>query len=740
MTSRADRKDFWQPELGRLDLLLNREILRLRLAHRLSNTELRGLYVSDGQVDALIRRKEETHDQTIPEVEALTVEAERLRSENLSTTANHSLQRVAAIFELEGFERDVLLLAAAPELELRYEVLYSYLNDDVTRKRPTCDLAIRLFCDGAEERWERRRHFALEAPLFRYGLLEWLLENPDVPASSLARSFKVPLSVVDYLLEAPSRESKLLPFTEKVSPGQPWDDLPLPAEFLNALRGVRQLMDEAHPPVLVFEGSEGAGRQACAEALFAETGSGLIVVDVEAMMASQIELPEIFRLLGREQRLCNAGIYFRGVEAFFDAERRVHPRARSLPKCLVLCQAPVILACALPCDLKLLLKGLRFHLVRFPPLPVSLRRQVWHREIEATFGARDRPDVDEVASQFVLTAGQIRDAVQSARDEMRVREGAETLPTTSHLFAAARAQSQRDLHSLAQRIEPVHRWDNLVLPVVTMSQLREIVGAVRHRHIVYAQWGFEQRLSLGKGLKALFAGPSGTGKTMTAEVLSRELGLDLYKIDLSTVVSKYIGETEKNLDRIFRAAQSSNAILFFDEADALFGKRSEVKDAHDRYANIEVAYLLQKIEEYDGFVILATNFILNIDEAFKRRMNYTIEFPFPDQQHREMLWRAMFPPETPLGEDLDFPFLARQFALSGGHIKNAALSAAFLAAADSRIVRMPHLIQAVAREWQKLGKLPSAADFKQYYALLLRPAPMETLASTTLPKASVSSR
>ena len=174
------------------------------------------------------------------------------------------------------------------------------------------------------------------------------------------------------------------------------------------------------------------------------------------------------------------------------------------------------------------------------------------------------------------------------------------------------------------------------------------------------------------------------------------------------MVSKYIGETEKNLDRIFGAAQSSNAIIFFDEADALFGKRSGVKDAHDRYANIEVAYLLQKVEEYDGFVILATNLALNIDEAFKRRMNYPVEFPFPDEQLREQLWRGMFPPQTPLGDDLDFAFLGRQFPLSGGNIKNAALAAAFLAAAEESAVQMRHLIQAVAREWQKLGKLPSA--------------------------------
>ena len=254
-----------------------------------------------------------------------------------------------------------------------------------------------------------------------------------------------------------------------------------------------------------------------------------------------------------------------------------------------------------------------------------------------------------------------------------------------------------------------------MLPPATLSQLREIAGAVKHRHIVYSQWGFEQRLSLGKGLKALFAGVSGTGKTMTAEVLARELGLDLYKIDLSTVVSKYIGETEKNLDRIFRAAQSSNAILFFDEADALFGKRSEVKDAHDRYANIEVGLSAAK----DRGIRRLRHPGDQPHPEHRRRLQAPDELhrrvPFPDEHHRELLWRGMFPPQTPLGDDLDFPFLARQFALSGGNIKNAALAAAFLAASEESAVQMRHLVQAVAREWQKLGKLLSAADFKQYY-------------------------
>jgi SpoVK/Ycf46/Vps4 family AAA+-type ATPase len=271
---------------------------------------------------------------------------------------------------------------------------------------------------------------------------------------------------------------------------------------------------------------------------------------------------------------------------------------------------------------------------------------------------------------------------------------------------------------LAHHIQPVYTWDDIILPPDPLVQLREICYAVQYRPTVYTQWGFEQKLSRGKGTNAIFTGPSGTGKTMAAEIIANELGLDLYKIDLSAVVSKYIGDTEKNLERIFHEAQTSNAILFFDEADALFGKRSEVKDAHDRYANIEIAYLLQRIEEYDGIVILATNMKKNMDEAFVRRMQFTLEFPFPEEADRLRIWSKIWPTETPRGDDLDLAFMARQFKLTGGNIKNIALAAAFLAAADSSRVKMAHLIQATKREYQKMGKLCTQAEFGLYFHLV----------------------
>ena len=268
----------------------------------------------------------------------------------------------------------------------------------------------------------------------------------------------------------------------------------------------------------------------------------------------------------------------------------------------------------------------------------------------------------------------------------------------------ARQQGEVRIGLMATKIEPIHRWDDIVLPADAVQQLRELCDRVVHRERVLEEWGFACKLSLGRGVAALFSGPPGTGKTMAAEVVANALGLDLYRIDLAGVVSKWIGETEKNLDRIFAAADDANAILFFDEADALFGKRSEVTDSHDRYANVEVSYLLQKIEEYEGIAILATNTTDNLDEAFLRRLSSVIRFPFPDVEERLRIWAGIWPDATPLADDVEWQRLAREHSFSGAEIKNVALAAAFFAAEAGEAVTMNHVLHAVRREYEKAGK------------------------------------
>jgi SpoVK/Ycf46/Vps4 family AAA+-type ATPase len=273
------------------------------------------------------------------------------------------------------------------------------------------------------------------------------------------------------------------------------------------------------------------------------------------------------------------------------------------------------------------------------------------------------------------------------------------------LAPAAKAEASTTLGRLGQEVPPRFGWDDIVLPESVREVLCEIVLRVRHEPLVFGEWGFTSRHARSRSLSALFTGPSGTGKTMAAEVIANALGLSLFRVDLSAVVSKYIGETEKNLAQIFNDASSASAVLFFDEADALFGKRSEVRDSHDRYANIEVSYLLQRLEDYDGIVILASNLRQNLDEAFVRRLHLTADFPFPDVPARLEIWRRTLPAALPLADDVDLPALARRFRLSGGNIRNACVTAAFLAAGDGVPVSMSHLLRAVRREHQKMGKL-----------------------------------
>jgi SpoVK/Ycf46/Vps4 family AAA+-type ATPase len=308
----------------------------------------------------------------------------------------------------------------------------------------------------------------------------------------------------------------------------------------------------------------------------------------------------------------------------------------------------------------------------------------------------------ELAARYRLPADRIPSAVRLAED---ARLMADRPLTLDGVAAACRQLSAGTLGGVAVKVATTAGWPDLVLPTDRTDQLREIGDQFRCRHQVLGEWGFGAKLNRGKGLSALFSGPPGTGKTMAAEVLAGELGLDLYQVDLSGVVSKYIGETEKNLARIFDEAATTNAILFFDEADALFGKRTEVSDAHDRYANIETSYLLQRMDDYDGMVILASNLRQNLDDAFVRRLRFIVEFPFPETDSRRRIWATVFPADTPLATDVDFTELAESFAISGGNIKNIALNAAFLAAAGKDTLTRRHVLAGTRREFEKMGKV-----------------------------------
>jgi SpoVK/Ycf46/Vps4 family AAA+-type ATPase len=332
-----------------------------------------------------------------------------------------------------------------------------------------------------------------------------------------------------------------------------------------------------------------------------------------------------------------------------------------------------------------------------------------------TLGSTDHLDTAAATAPFRLRPEQVARAAIAARQQATLDGGL----TLEHVRLGARAENSSALERLARRIEPAVGWDDLVLPTHVLVALEEIAMRARHRERVLGDWHMRPGGGRGSGVAALFAGDSGTGKTMSAEVVARELGLELYVVDLATVVDKYIGETEKNLERIFAGAAGVNAVLLFDEADAVFGRRSEVKDAHDRYANIESAYLLQRMETFDGLVILATNLRANIDDAFIRRLDVVVDFALPDAHHRLALWDRCLGSLLPREPDLDLRFCADAFELAGGAIRSAAVTAAYLAADDAGAVGMRHVVLAVYREYRKLGRLTLESEFSPYWHLVV---------------------
>ncbi len=738
-------------ELERLDLLIQAQVWQARRASAAGNEGLQGLYVSEEEIIELLaqprglpRWAAAPGPPALPEVQAALA---RRKTESVRQGVVLRLDELARLFQLAPLDIDILLLGLAPEIDSRYERLYAYLQDDINKKRPTVDLALNLLCPSLEAKLAARQRFTPRAPLLYHQLLQ-LFDDPNQRQPPLLNQyFKVAERVVSYLLDADEIEVQLLPYVRRVAPQVQLQNLILPAEIKQRLALITQsLFNNCSPtasvseapfraqletparmravsifqtgpqelqlsnqgPVLYFQGPYGVGKQTTAAALCGEWGVDLLVLDGERLLNTQpANFNLLVRLAKREVQLLGAALYWEGFEALLVAERR--PQREALLTELESWPGWVFLAGNVSWEPADALNTVPFVRVEFPVHSATERLQLW---VDLLGGdSLPRNDLESLAGKFRFTAGQIRDAVATARNLVRGRRAGSEKLTLAELYTACRLQSNHQLGQLAGKIIPHYTWEDIVLPRDQLEQLREIRNYVKYRTQVYDAWGFDRKLSLGKGLNVLFAGPSGTGKTMAAEIIAGELGLELYRIDLSTMVSKYIGETEKNLARIFAEAEASNAILFFDEADALFGKRTEVRDSHDRYANIETSYLLQQMEAYTGVVILATNLRKNMDEAFVRRMHFTIDFPFPGEKERRRIWERIWPPETPRHSDLNIELLSRKIEVAGGNIRNIALAAAFLAAADGGVVTLPHLLRATRREYQKIGKVITDKEF-----------------------------
>jgi AAA+ superfamily predicted ATPase len=640
----------------------------------------RGLYLTDEDVDRLLatRAPGPSRDDTeLAEIERGCDAAEQAGS----PSRLRSLQRCCALSDLDV---DILLAALVPDLDTRFERLYGYLNDDVTRRRATVGLALEIGAARPTSAAARAR-LVPGAPLLAHRLVT--IDEPDRPF--LSRELRVPDRVAAHLLGDNEPDAALVDVL----------DTPQPTPSLLAEDLARVLTGGIHL-VYVRDLGRRTGQGAAAAALAA---AGLEVIGVDAdRLATQPAAEELVRLAGREALLRGAGLIAEPIEALARTSGEALRRLASLP-------VPVLLIGDVSWDPRWS-RNVPLQ-AESPPLGTQEREHLW---LSALAGTAQDPS-PHLPTHLQLGPEQIGRAVRWAQLAAKLGD---TAVNDGLLQAGARAQNAAGLERLSRRVEPTVGWRDLVLTDSVTAQLHELAARARHRHRVLTEWRMRPGGGRGLGVTALFAGDSGTGKTMSAEVIAAELGLELYKVDLATVVDKYVGETEKNLERIFTEASGVNGVLLFDEADAVFGKRSEVRDAHDRYANIESAYLLQRMETFDGLAILSTNLRANIDEAFTRRLDCIIDFPAPVEELRLALWERCLAPPLPIGEDLDLRFCAKAFELTGGNIRSAAITAAYLAAAADQPVGMAHLIAAVEQEYRKLGRLVLEREFGRYLALL----------------------
>jgi hypothetical protein len=651
-----------EPRPGSLAALDERVRAAVRAAATVDESPddpLRGLYISDAQALALA-------------------------ADPVVLSAGARLEEAAGRLSLDALDAAVLGVCAAPELDPRFGRMYAYLQDDVTRRLASPRLvAALLAADGvpADAVLER---FGARAPLGRSGAVRLLAGEATTPLAD--RPAKVADRLAAFLLDAG----------------------PTLAEH-----AVRRPLRRAAPEIDPVGRADVVARVAAL--LDAETRPPLAVCgpDASAVVAAAAKRPVMRVDIAdgdepdglADARLAAA---LEGRVLCVDGLEDLAPAARArLLRFLE--EMPDTVCIARSVGAAQALDGTDVLLVEVPPPSFRERRLRW----EALTSV---PDAGEVAAKFRLSIEQIGAAARVSN--LTARSLGRAVPGPADLDLGARHASSTRLGHVASRIEGGYRSADLVVPPRQRELLRSISAYLRQRDRVLSDWGYGRTVARHQGLKILFAGPSGTGKTLAAQVLSTELGLDLFRVDLATVVSKYIGETEKNLERIFAAADGSNAILFFDEADALFGRRSEVSDSHDRYANIEVAYLLQRMEQYPGAVILATNFRRNIDEAFVRRLDFVVDFPPPEPADRRRIWELVLPDTAPLAGDIDLDFLAKRFKLSGGAIRNCSVAAAFLAADEAADVHMRHLVRAVAQEYAKQGGLTLESDFERFHELV----------------------
>jgi SpoVK/Ycf46/Vps4 family AAA+-type ATPase len=706
-------------ELKLLDLRLLRELKKVQKVADQQSFRANGFFIPIEEVFSLLNHPGSKHSEYADDAD-IELLGRKIRDtrididDKLSATPHHELnfplRRLAKLLNLLPFESDIMITALAAELDKKYGRIYAYFNDDLSKKLPSLSLALDLFCDSTQERLNSLPLFSPVAKLLYFQLIHDADEHD--PGPSLNSRFRIDERIKRFLLGDNGVHASLSGMVELIYPDPSHAAKNIREETREKIIGAITCVKNQDPARAVFwlHGKAADEKKSAIESICNDLRIPLLVADLEDICLEP-DQRAVLRNLFRDAALHSAAVFLANGDRLYGEDDKSTFLRRALIRVINEMSWVTFLSAEslwMPEDT---MERCRWYPLEFALPGHAERKKIWMNTLRGS--GIGEPDVEVLSGRFSFSESQIKSTVSHARQIQQSDEF-----TLESIYASCCIHSDERLSLYSTKVNPHFAWNDIVLPEDKVQQLREICHYISHKHIVYFKWGFEKKLALGRGLNILFSGPSGTGKTMASDIIAHELKLQMYKVDLSTVVSKYIGETEKNLKRIFRETSSGNIIIFFDEADALFGKRSEVKDAHDRYANIEINYLLQKMEEHEGIVILATNLSKNLDDAFLRRMHFAIEFPFPDEKQRELIWRKMFPMNAPLSEDIDYAFLSGRFRLAGGNIKNIALNAAFYAAEESSDITMRHIILAVKRELQKIGKLCVKGDFGKYYELL----------------------
>ncbi|MBE9070470.1 ATP-binding protein [Leptolyngbya cf. ectocarpi LEGE 11479] len=612
----------------------------------------------------------------IPSVEVALQQFQALET----TQPPPALEQLCQVCQLSSFEQEILLLCAGMELDATFAPIFAALHGDAQRNYPTFSLAMGNLPEAS---WAALSTGA--------SLRHWQLVEVGPGRALTTSPLRIDERVLHFLTGSNPLDEQLVGIVKPLAAASEL----VPSHRTLAERLVKTWVRSR--PVLQLWGGDGCDRTTIAQTAATQLGLTLHRLAAESLPTAALDLNRLARRWQREATFSQSGLLL---------EWAGKPEQASVVSRFIEDLSGLVILSS-PTRQHLAQVAIAFEVA----LPTSAEQQhLWQSNL-GTAAIELNGHLEQITSQFNLNAPMI----EAAYSEALGSQSQSDAPQAHHLWQACRNQARPRLESLAQRIPASATWEDLVLPETQLATLQELEAHLRQRTKVYQTWGFAGQSGRGLGITALFAGASGTGKTLAAEVLAYVLDLDLYKIDLSAIISKYIGETEKNLSRIFDAAETGGAILLFDEADALFGKRNEVKDSHDRYANIEVSYLLQRMEAYRGLAILTTNLPDAIDRAFMRRIRFMVQFSFPDWEQRTTIWQRMFPVQTPT-DGLNFRQLAR-LNVAGGNIRNIALNAAFLAADEDEPVQMRHLLQAAQREYGKLERSITDAEVKGWISV-----------------------